>query len=118
MKKSNWMSEAGHQSGERAERLHQQAMRARSAMEVFADEFWLLAIVILIAGGVCGAVSLDNGIPQSVATEIGEPMFWIANRVAGLVVGMLGAFLIIDVPLTVAVMWLRKHRPAIFQPRR
>jgi hypothetical protein len=118
MKKSNWMSEAGHESGKRAERLHQQALRARSPMEVFAEEFVLVVCAILIAGAVLGAVTLGDTIPQSFEPGLGGPLFWVANRLVALVAGALGAFLTIDVPLTAVVLWLRRYRPALFQPRR
>lgn len=118
MKKSYWMTEAGYQSGERAERLHQEALRARSHMEVFADEFLLVAVLILLAGGVLGAIEMGDCIPQSPAADMNPLVLWIANRLAAFLVGFLAAFLCIGVPLTAAVSWLKKYRPALFQPRR
>jgi len=117
MKNAHWMSEAGQQSGERAERLHQQALRARSPMEVFADEFWLVAVLVLIAGAVVGAVAVGETVPQALAADMNVVGLWIVNRKAGAVVGILAAFLCIDVPLTFAVAWLKKNRPALFQRR-
>lgn len=87
-------------------------------MEVFVDEFWLVAIVILIAGGIVGAVAVGDIVPQSLASLMDGVGLWIVNRLAGAVVGILAAFLCIDVPLTFAVAWLKKKRPALFQPRR
>ena len=117
MKKSHWMSEAGRQSGERAERLHQQALRARSPMEVFADEFWLVAVLLLIAGGVIGAVVVGDAVPQALAAEMDVVGLWIINRLVGAIVGIMAAFLCVDVPLTFAMAWLKKNRPALFQRR-
>lgn len=87
-------------------------------MEVFADEFWLVAVAILFVGGVSGAVVVGDTVPQSLASLMDGAGLWIVNRLAGAIVGTMAAFLCIDVPLTFAVAWLKKSRPELFQPRR
>lgn len=117
MKKSSWMSESGHQSGERAERLHQQAVRSRSPVEVFASHFMVVAVGALLLGGSIGLLMLPNTLPPSLSEELGGPIFWVANRLTGLVVGLLSVALFIDVPMTMVMTWLRKSRPHLFKPR-
>jgi hypothetical protein len=126
MKKSDWMTEAGHQSGERAERLQQQRLRARSPMEVFADEFIWVFVAVLLFGGALGAIFAADTVRPAVESVIGvasEPytmkwfIGWLIERAVASVVGLLVAFLVIDIPLTFVVMWLRRNRPDLFRPR-
>jgi len=48
-------------------------------MEVFADEFVLVNIVVLLVGAVLGAVTLSNTIPLSVQADIGWVAYWMHN---------------------------------------
>lgn len=126
-KKPDWMSEAGHQSGERHARLEERRLRARAPIEAYADEcaFWLA--FIWIVGGVLGVIFIADAVRPAVdalidgANEtytLGWFMAWLISRVAAFVVGMLAAFLAADVPLTFGLVWLKKARPELFLPRR
>src|SRR6516164_1949552 len=94
MKKADWMSDDGRASGERAEWLQVEAMLARAPVEVFIDSYWPVAIVILVAGGVIGAVCVANVIPASFEPWAGWLLFWVGNRLAGFLIGLAAAFII------------------------
>lgn len=125
MKMSDWMSEAGRASGDRHARLEEQRLRTRSPVEVFADECGAGLAVIYFVAGIFGAIFLADAVWPAVDALInGEPyslswfLGWLISRTAAFFVGMLAAFLAVDVLLTLGLVWLKKHRPELFQPCR
>ncbi|NKF95629.1 hypothetical protein GO290_02729 [Ralstonia solanacearum] len=127
MKKSDWMSEAGRASGDRHARLEEQRLRARSPVEVFADESVSWLEIIYFVAGVLGAIFLADAVRPAIYSLIDgakEPytlswvLGWLISRLAAFAVGVMAAFLAIDVPLAIGLLCLKKYRPELFQPRR
>lgn len=96
-------------------------------MAVFVEEWVLWLGIILLVGGVLGAIFVTDAVRPTVEALIGvskEPYIlswvagWLISRATGFVIGVLAAFIVVDVPFTFVIIWLKKHHPELFQPRR
>jgi hypothetical protein len=116
------MSDAGHASGERAAAARRAELNQRSRAERFADESLApLVWCVLLAGSVLGAVFTSDHVRQLTVgylpevAEFDEPALWTLCHLEGLVVGVLAAFLCLDVPIFVLAGVLRRVRPDLFE---
>lgn len=121
MKRESWMTTSGLESGERAEKLAEMQLAARSQAEKFADELLVpLASLALLAGGLLGSIFASDDVERlalSYLPDAGVPLTWVLSHIGGLVVGTLVAFLTVDVPTFLGVSLLRRFRPDLFARR-
>jgi hypothetical protein len=126
MNDSSWMSQAGRESGARAARIQDQIRASRSPVEEFFDSHFLTFVVVLVSGSVFGCLFASDSVSPWVEMVIGtggEPytLEWMFNvylkHLAGSVVGLLATMFAVGLLAAAVLMWLRKHRPALFLRR-
>ena len=91
------------------------------APEVFEEDYFVpVAMLALIVGGACGAVFASDATRSfalSFFPDLSPPLILLIIYGGGFVIGMLIAFLLVDVPTYLSVTLLRRMRPDLFARR-
>ena len=126
MNREPWMSEAGYESGRRAEVADKACRDAQIAEQSPAERFACtvllpIAILVMIAGSILGAVFASERVRQLVVAYLPGLLDWQTTGLSllgGIVVGMMASFLALDVPIVIGATTLMRVRPELFQGSR